>query len=86
MNEKIRVYVNNLFEGAPNTKKANDLKDEIISNANDKYNDLISEGKSEQEAYEKVTADIGNVDERTLLQENTMKKLEEKRLLLFQYL
>lgn len=76
MNEKIRVYVNNLFEGAPNTKKANDLKDEIISNANDKYNDLISEGKSEQEAYEKVTADIGNVDEliSELVKENPITR------------
>ncbi len=54
MNEKIRVYVNELFENAPNTKKVNDLKDEIISNANDKFNDLISDGKSEKEAYDKV--------------------------------
>ena len=54
MNEKIRVYVNELFENAPNTKKVNDLKDEIISNANDKFNDLISDGKSEKEAYVNV--------------------------------
>ena len=67
MNDKIRVYVNELFENAPNTKRANDLKDEIISNANDKYNDLISDGKSEEEAYNKVIQEIGNVDE--LLQE-----------------
>ena len=39
MNDKIRVYVNGLFENAPNTKKVYDLKDEIISNANEKYND-----------------------------------------------
>lgn len=63
MNEKIRVYVNELFENAPNTKKVNDLKDEIISNANDKFNDLISDGKSEKEAYDKVIQEIGNVDE-----------------------
>ena len=31
MNEKIRKEVNTLFESAPNTKRANDLKDEIIS-------------------------------------------------------
>ena len=67
MNDKIRVYVNELFENAPNTKRANDLKDEIISNANDKYSDLISDGKTEKEAYDKVIQEIGNVDE--LLQE-----------------
>lgn len=63
MNEKIRIYVNDLLKNAPSTKKVNDMKDEIISNAIDKYNDLVAEGKSEKEAYEKVTAEIGNVDE-----------------------
>lgn len=66
MNEKIRLYVNELFEDTPNTKKVNDLKDEIISNANDKYNDFISEGKSEKEAFDKVIQEIGNVDELLL--------------------
>lgn len=63
MNDKIRKHVNELFENAPNTKRAYDLKDEIISNANDKYNDLMSEGKSEEEAYNQVIQEIGNVDE-----------------------
>ncbi len=63
MSDKIRIYVNDLFKDAPNTKKVNDMKDEIISNAIDKYNDLIAEGKNEKEAYEKATSEIGNVDE-----------------------
>ena len=50
MNEKIRKEVNVLFQNAPNTKRANDLKDEIISNAEDKYEDLIKQGKSEEES------------------------------------
>lgn len=83
MNEKIRIYVNELFENAPNTKKANDLKDEIISNANDKYNDLISEGKNEKEAYDKVIKEIGNVDEliSELVRENPISnnRGEEQR-------
>lgn len=83
MNEKIRIYVNELFENAPNTKKANDLKDEIISNANDKYNDLISEGKPEKEAYNQVIKEIGNVDEliSELVRENPISnaKRDEDR-------
>lgn len=63
MIEKIRIYVNNLFKEAPNTKAVNDMKDEIISNAVDKYNDLIAEGKNDKEAYEKVILEIGNIDE-----------------------
>ena len=63
MNEKIRKEVNTLFENAPNTKRANDLKDEIISNAEDKYDDLIKQGKKEAEALETVMKEIGDVDE-----------------------
>lgn len=63
MNEKIRKEVNTLFENAPNTKRANDLKDEIISNAEDKYEDLIKQGKKEEEALQTVMKEIGDVDE-----------------------
>ncbi len=63
MKDEIRKYVNNLFKDAPNTKKVYDLKDEIISNTTDKYNDLIKNGESEKEAYEKSIKDIGSVDE-----------------------
>ncbi len=63
MNEKIRKEVNTLFENAPNTKRANDLKDEIISNAEDKYEDLVKQGKKEEEALQTVMKEIGDVDE-----------------------
>lgn len=63
MSEKIRKEVNTLFETAPNTKRANDLKDEVISNAEDKYDDLIKQGKSEEEAFNTVIKEIGDVDE-----------------------
>ncbi len=63
MNEKIRKEVNILFEHAPNTKRANDLKDEIISNAEDKYEDLLKQGIKEDEAFSTVIKEIGDVDE-----------------------
>lgn len=63
MNEKIRKEVNILFEHAPNTKRANDLKDEIISNAEDKYEDLLKQGIKEEEALSTVIKEIGDVDE-----------------------
>lgn len=63
MKEQIRKEVNILFQNAPNTKRANDLKDEIISNAEDKYEDLVKQGTSEEEALQTVIKEIGNVDE-----------------------
>ena len=76
MKDEIRKYVNDLFKGAPNTKKVNDLKDEIISNTTDKYNDLIKNGESEKEAYEKSIKDIGSVEELVdeLIKENPINK------------
>ncbi len=53
MKEEIRKYVNDLFKGAPNTKKVNDLKDEIISNTTDKYNDLIKMEKVKKKHMKK---------------------------------
>lgn len=62
MINKIKAYVDTAFENAPDTKSASDLKEEIISNLIDKYNDLVDSGKSEEEAYKAVISGIGNVD------------------------
>ena len=63
MNKKIEIYVNSLFENAPQSKKNHELKEEIISSVNDKYNDLRSLGIDEDEAYNKAISNIGDVEE-----------------------
>lgn len=63
MNEKIRNHVENLFKEAPNSKRAYDLKEELICNLQDKYQDLLTEGKSETDAYNNVIAGIGDIEE-----------------------
>lgn len=62
MENRIKSYVNTAFEEAPNTKGVNDLKEEMISNLIDKYNDLVNSGKDEEKAYSIVVSGIGNVD------------------------
>lgn len=63
MNNKIRNKVELLFEEAPKTKKAVELKEELIVNLTEKYDDLVEMGKSPEEAYNCVIASIGDVDE-----------------------
>jgi len=63
MIEKLKKYVDDLFEDAPATKKARELKDELLANLIEKYNDLISAGKGEEEAYNIVVAGIGDLNE-----------------------
>lgn len=63
MNESIRAYVERLFEDAPKTRKAHDLKEELIANLSARYDDLIAQGKEGDEAYRVTVEGIGNVDE-----------------------
>lgn len=60
---KIREYVDELFEKAPRTKQALDLKEEIIVNAEEKFSDLVSDGYRDEDAFGVVIHSIGNVEE-----------------------
>ena len=46
MNEKLKKYIDYIFENAPKTKEALDLKEELTADLTEKYNDLLAEGKS----------------------------------------
>lgn len=48
MQDKLRAFIDTLFEDAPAGKKVVELKEEMLQNLNDKYSDLLSEGKSEE--------------------------------------
>lgn len=63
MNEKLKEYIEKIFEDVPKTKRASDLKEEIISNLIDKYNDLVKSGKSNEESYNIAISNIGDVSE-----------------------
>ena len=61
MEDKLRDYVEGLFAGTALTRKAVELKEEMIQNLNDKYNDLIAEGRSPEASYNIAVAGIGDV-------------------------
>lgn len=63
MNENIRKHIEGLFAEAPKTRKAVELKEEIIQNTTEKYQDLISEGYIEGDALNIVLDSIGDVTE-----------------------
>ena len=63
MNTKLREYIDELFQNAPKTKKALELKEEMISNAEEKFADLLREGYREEDAFGVVIHSIGNVNE-----------------------
>jgi hypothetical protein len=63
MNNRLREYIDNLFATAPSNAKAVEVKEEILQNLTDKYNDLIAEGKSEDVAFNIAVASIGDVSD-----------------------
>ncbi len=63
MNAKIKNYVETLFSDIPRSKKAIELKEEMLSNMNERYEDYVREGKTENQAYSLVIANLGDVDE-----------------------
>ncbi|MBU9735907.1 permease prefix domain 1-containing protein [Diplocloster agilis] len=63
MNENLKNYLDEVFKKAPKTRKALELKEELLSNSQDRYEDLIHGGTSAEDAYDMVVSSIGNVEE-----------------------
>lgn len=74
MKEKIRRHIDGLFSEAPKTRRAMELKEEMTQNTIEKYEDLLSEGHREEDAFQNVIGSIGDVNE-------LFEALEEKNLL-----
>lgn len=62
MNE-LRMYVEHLFEGKVLTPENIELKEEIYGNLVARYEDLIAEGVSEEEALEHTKQSMSSLDE-----------------------
>lgn len=63
MHSKLRMYVESLFDKVQRTKEVVELREEILQNVIDKYDDLVKEGTSEEEAYHIAISGIGDVDD-----------------------
>ena len=63
MNSKIKNYVEVLFSDIPRSKKANELKEELLSNMSERFDDYIGDGKTENQAYSLVISSLGDIDE-----------------------
>lgn len=60
MKDKLISYIDLLFAGAP---EADDMKQEILQNTLDRYDDLLSQGKSPEAAYRLAISGIGDINE-----------------------
>ena len=60
MREQLIQYVDLLFAGAENCEE---IKQEILQNTLDRYDDLIAEGKVPEAAYRLAITGIGDINE-----------------------
>lgn len=60
MKDQLKSYIDLLFAGTPN---AADIKQEILQNTLDKYDDMIAQGRSPQSAYQLAICGIGDINE-----------------------
>ena len=61
--ETIRNYLNNIFSNMPDTPEVVRAKTDLLNMMEDKYNQLIAEGLSENEAIGTVIAEFGSLEE-----------------------
>lgn len=63
MDDKLRRYIEGLFKDVPQTKSMVELKEEMLQNLIEKYQDLMNEGKTEEAAFNIAVAGIGDINE-----------------------
>lgn len=63
MKQQLQAYIQSLFRGAALTIQNAELKEEIMQNTLEHFDDLLAEGKSEQEAYDLAVSGIGDVSQ-----------------------
>lgn len=63
MKQKITEYVNQLFRSAALTVKNAELREEILQNTLEKYDDMLSGGKTPEEAYQAAVDGIGDISQ-----------------------
>ena len=61
MNERLKAHIDDLFMGAPHTHQAADIKEELTSNLQAKYDDLAADGMDAEEAFQNVVSGIGDI-------------------------
>lgn len=72
--EAIRNYLESMFANLPNTPDVIKAKDELWQMMEDNYEELIAQGKSENEAVGTVISEFGNIDDLEL---NLEKEYQE---------
>ena len=79
---KISDYVEGLFKDIPSSSEKEDIMQEIILNLDEKVQDLIEQGKGEEDAINKSIVDFGDATEikNSLMQSSNVELNTKKKI------
>ena len=78
MSKRIRSMIDEIFSEMKMTVENLALRDELMANAQARYEDAVAQGKSEEEAFAEVAASLGDV--QALLREMNAQPKEKPRV------
>ena len=61
--QKVRSYVDKMFQELPRSNRAKELKAEILSNIEERYQELAEQNKGQEEIENQLIAEIGTAQE-----------------------
>ncbi|WP_100488078.1 permease prefix domain 1-containing protein [Sporolactobacillus pectinivorans] len=61
--KRLNAYIDKAFENIPKSEQADQAKEEIIRDLEEKVADLMEEGKSQEDAINKAIVEFGDIDE-----------------------
>ena len=77
----IKDYLEELFGDIPDSAEKEDIKQEIMQNLEEKVQDLIQEGKTEEDAINKSIVEFGDIHEirNNLMQATQLKSVKKAK-------
>ena len=63
MKERLRTFMDELLKDVPKSRKVLELKEELIGNMEERYEDLMGQGYREEDAYQCALDSAGDVRE-----------------------
>jgi uncharacterized protein YjbI with pentapeptide repeats len=83
MNEKLTVYVNEVFAPYDGIKSVSELKGDLLSDLQERFRELKAEGKDDETAFEMTVNSIGDIEETVQEVANVSRSLERQVVINF---
>ena len=78
MNDRISAYIDGVFAPFDNTKSVSDLKRDLLVDLHERFEELQSEGKDEETAFQMTIESVGDIEDTILDLAKSSATLEHK--------